>query len=70
MKTPTAKYFAAIMALSKQFPIDYLLESLLNSEGHRPTCLSLEVVMNTFILFPLQIVVTMSRVPSDFLDVK
>jgi hypothetical protein len=51
MRTPTAKNSAIVMAASKNFVADYLLESPSNGEGHHLAGSSLEVVMDKFSVF-------------------
>jgi hypothetical protein len=48
MKISNAKNFAIVMAMSKQFLIDYLLKSPSNGKGHHMAYLLLEVVMDKF----------------------
>ena len=48
MKTSTAKNSAIVMAMIKQFLIDYLLESPSNGKDHHLVGLLLEVVMDKF----------------------
>jgi hypothetical protein len=47
-KTSIAKNSAIVMTTNKQFLTNYLLKSPSNSERHRLTCSSLEVVMDKF----------------------
>ena len=48
MKTPTAKNFAIVMTVSKQFLVDYLLKSPSNGKDHHMAGSSLEVIMDKF----------------------
>ena len=48
LKTPTAKNLAIIMALSKQFLVDYLLKYSASGENHHLVGSSSEVVMDKF----------------------
>ena len=50
MKTSTARNCAMVMATNKQFLSNYLLETPSNCKGHHSAGLSLEVVMDIFII--------------------
>jgi hypothetical protein len=59
LKTPTTKNSTIVMAASKQFLADYLLNSSANVKGHHLVGSSLEVVMAKSTLLRSRIVVTL-----------